>query len=286
MPSLAQKVFIQEMMGIHTVKANEAIKLYNSCLERVGEQREVQEDDLGDELQDANSMLRRYDMELTASMYDGAVWWGLVSTSRDEELARLSCAYSSAEMTLFRAISTEIQNTEEGCFPLVKAQLLSKDAKLTIAEGGRVIKRFADAMWLSIARKDGKSYVKYGPRSVLELPDARSYVRDQLGGLANDIHGEKAPTKRCSKGGRVERECVIQYRNRKSGVNQLKLDEVEENEAQEALANHSNRNRVNTRSAMSKHSIKRRRNMEGEEEDEIHSKERPPRRRRTKKVQQ
>lgn len=301
MPSLAQQVFIQEMMGIHAMKANEATELYNDCLERAGEQREVLEDDLGDELEGANSMLRRFDMQLTATMCDGSVWWGLVSTSRDEELAKISCAYTNMEVTFFQAISNEIRSTEDGFFPLVSAQNLAKEVRLPVAEGGRVIKRLADAMWLSIERKHGESYVKYGPRSVLELPEARSYVRDQLGGVANNENGVEASSKRLSKRRRSieeleeeemsqEEEIAPQRRARKSRRTERKSeDTIDEIEVQEARPKRSNRNRVNRSTESSKHSRRSRRNVveeEDEDEDEIMPQERPTRRRPTTRSSQ
>lgn len=180
MPTLAERAFIQEMMGYHALPSIEATRVFNRCLKNSGDVREVAEDELGDELEDANTMLRRYDFQLSAAVYDGVLWWGLVNTSRDEAVAKLSCAFTDSELPYFRAIGEKIGESEHGHYPLVQAQLLAKSFKMTVADGGRVIKRLSKALWLAVERKDGANIVKYGPRSVLELPDVRSWYRDRV----------------------------------------------------------------------------------------------------------
>ena len=289
MPSLAERAFVQEMMGQHAMKGKDALKLFNKCLEKAGEQREVREDDLGDELEGANTMLRRYDMQLTAVMYGGAVWWGLVNTSRDE-VAQLSCVYSAAELALFQAIGREIRGTEEGYFPLVQAQLLAKGANMTVADCGRVIKRFADAMWLAIERKDGVSFVKFGPRSLLELPEARSWARDRSRGVSKDMEVQEAPVKRRGKGRRLEEEeeeeeeVVAPKRRGRKGRRVEEMDEVAEMEIEEQ-PRRSGRAKKNSEE-LSRRTGKRKKNVVVEDdEDEIVPQERPARRPRTRASQ-
>lgn len=111
-------------------------------------------------------------MRTVYSPVDKKPFWGIVNTARDAA-SRVGSKYSKPQLRFFFAVADAL--LEQPKLEMSATKDIGLDKGLSMAETTRTIHMLTSDKWLQITKRNqGPTTVRYGVRSLLELPEARS----------------------------------------------------------------------------------------------------------------
>lgn len=178
------QLFVQSLMAAGALSAKNTASLYNECgksaVDHCGVTRQRSVDEDGSELDSVadpiNRKLERFGLQLKTiySPWENDRFWGVVNIANDPA-ARLANELSTNKLNFFFGIVNELLSAEE--ISVTYAQNTCLKYNMRVAEAGHALQKLQRDQWLKMHKREGRgTVVTFGVRSLLELPDVRSWA--------------------------------------------------------------------------------------------------------------